>query len=496
MAKAFICMKCGSGMEYDEERKITFCPKCEEVNFSDSDKPEQNICVHCSSPLAYGKAGDILNFFCTNPACRSYNVREGITTAHGDGESIELYSLKLDNNGLYRLIYLTEIDKLFWITSLYDLKEERRVNAFISDDYELSKDYYITDIIKEIFRLHANKEDDIDHSDIYNVFYYIHPHKYIQNGLYFDSHTKFVLNELMFAIAIKDYSLLKRLLEEGFDTEKHSSLLDMLNDEGYEIPVITPMEYAAYINDLKAMEILLKHGADINSAITEYNSPLLTALNNKDPQTNTVEFLLENGADINKSSDIGENALMRAAAKNAVESLKLLIKYGAKVNEMGDTGKSPLMYAASYNSVDCVKTLLENGADINAKDDSGGTPLMYAAAYNGVESVKILIEHGADLNARDDDGITALTNAAAYNAPEAVKTLLELGANVNDANNNGKTSLMFAAMRDNTDIIKILLEHGADINVKDSSGKTALQYARKYESEGAEEMIEKYMQKS
>lgn len=122
-------------------------------------------------------------------------------------------------------------------------------------------------------------------------------------------------------------------------------------------------------NDLKKIEFLLDHGADIERRYYhhEKNDP-------KHRGDARYGFHLPDGC--------GRTPLMAAAGSGRVETVKLLIKHGADVNAIDYNGMTALMAAAKSMkgefSADVIRILIQNGADIKVKDNFGQNVWDYA----------------------------------------------------------------------------------------------------------------------
>lgn len=123
-------------------------------------------------------------------------------------------------------------------------------------------------------------------------------------------------------------------------------------------------------------------------------TPLMRAVTRRDSKA--VDYLIKDGAEANTKDQKGWTALMIAA--------------GGCWNDFA-------VAEGCWN--DIVKRLLAAGADVNAQNREGETPLMLAAACGDLQMVASLIAEGADVNARTSKGYTALTYSAYSHSPGA-----------------------------------------------------------------------------
>lgn len=68
-----------------------------------------------------------------------------------------------------------------------------------------------------------------------------------------------------------------------------------------------------------------------------------------------IELLLKHGADVNAQSSTGNTPLMYACAGGHVDAVKLLLAAGANVEDHNENGHTPLMEAASAGHVSVAK---------------------------------------------------------------------------------------------------------------------------------------------
>lgn len=105
--------------------------------------------------------------------------------------------------------------------------------------------------------------------------------------------------------------------------------------------------------------------------------PLICAA--KSDNVKVVEVLLKHGADVNGNGVDGETALMGAVNRRNFAMAEMLIKSGANVNAQDNNGNSVLEYASngscSADGEKMVKYLLQNGANRDIRNNQGKTPL-------------------------------------------------------------------------------------------------------------------------
>jgi ankyrin repeat protein len=143
---------------------------------------------------------------------------------------------------------------------------------------------------------------------------------------------------------------------------------------------------AAFANDLASIRLLLDRGAPVDEKDRLGRSPLMLAAGNGNLKA--VELLLAKGADVNavspEKSETVKNgaialgnltALMLAAPTGGPEVTKALLDAGAKVNVQDVRHMTPLMLAVATDHADprTVRLLLQKGADISMKDNTGLT---------------------------------------------------------------------------------------------------------------------------
>ena len=126
-------------------------------------------------------------------------------------------------------------------------------------------------------------------------------------------------------------------------------------------------------------------------------------------------------------------------------------------------GGAALIKAATKGNLESVKKCVANGESVNEADKYGWTPLMWATYYRALPVMEFLLEKGADPNlaaaykySSFPPGTTALHLAAYYGQDNQVSLLVKKGAKAGLADGNGKTALDFAQQYGFTAVLELL----------------------------------------
>jgi hypothetical protein len=162
------------------------------------------------------------------------------------------------------------------------------------------------------------------------------------------------------------------------------------------------------VGDDDATEVakLLAMGADAN-ARCEINLPGLGLAESDSPpiyaaaylkRNEIVQLLIRHGADVNAAGGWCGPALTAAVAAGNAEGVEYLLEAGAEVNAKGGVNGTAVQQAILLNYTDILKTLLSAGADVNAQTPPYGSALACAAVRYSVPSIRILVDAGADMS--------------------------------------------------------------------------------------------------
>ncbi len=187
----------------------------------------------------------------------------------------------------------------------------------------------------------------------------------------------------------------------------------------------TLLHEAAYTNNIKLINILLKMGA--NPSLKDYS---------------------------------GWSPLHDASFKGHLESVKLLSNTDS-IDYENNNEKTPLILAVQKRRIDVIKYLLEKKSDVNHRDKFNWSSLHYASSNGFYDIALLLIRNGAKVNLKNGTGRTALHEASRLGNLKILNLLIESGADVNILDflqKNPKTALDLAK---NDEIKKVLIKNGA-----------------------------------
>jgi uncharacterized protein len=137
---------------------------------------------------------------------------------------------------------------------------------------------------------------------------------------------------------------------------------------------------ALYERCIPAMEMLVRHGADINGIWDDYGPSIIASCEGMAPAC--MRWLLDHGARIDGSGpgatrEVPWSAVEHAAAfhKWRPELLDLVLERGGDINSRGWRGETALHAAARRGDVAGVERLLRLGADASLENAAGRRPI-------------------------------------------------------------------------------------------------------------------------
>ena len=292
---------------------------------------------------------------------------------------------------------------------------------------------------------------------------------------------------------------------------------------------VSPLHLAARLNNYMAVDILLKHGADVGLLHFSKGTTLHRCV--KEGLLSVSRLLIDSGFDINLRDNEGQTALYLAVKNKHKYMVKCLLESEVNVNMKYNENASDRIYLVrgkdrgklSWHYVLVEKALLPlflrrtNGGSLDVADfglvlksgwgkdppenvqkninemgatfpDTQSQTVLHVASKSAsLEIVDLLVKHKADINANDADGFTPLHLAAMYGNIQVVKKLVELDADVN-LKVVGKDAADLAQMNEETEIEEYL-KPKRSLPQRDSESQSAesqLPESQSAESQSAE----------
>ena len=108
-----------------------------------------------------------------------------------------------------------------------------------------------------------------------------------------------------------------------------------------------------------------------------------------------IELHLSNGIDVNdKSKSTKDTALHSACLNGHLESVIFLLKNGANVELNDEYKRTPLHLSAHFGHTEIVEVLLNNDVKVNSLSMYGKTPLDLAVIYRHIEVKDLIKKYG------------------------------------------------------------------------------------------------------
>lgn len=277
--------------------------------------------------------------------------------------------------------------------------------------------------------------------------------------------------DLFYAIFDDDVEAIEQAMDAGANVNASYSY-ERYAEECYSW---TPTHAAAAMNNVKAIELLLVKGADLEAALPngkdgkEIHQGLFTPLHIAAGygSLQAAKFLLENGATVDAKANWNRTPLVHAIRSNDrenTEMVELLIEHGANIHIKHAQQATPLFDAAGWGKYKIAEMLLEKGADPNAlsRDCSPYsayevTPIFCAIWQQKNEMLALLKKYGAKVNTKDLSS-SPLHHAIEYNNLEAAAWLIKEGADRKQLNADGLTPLALAEKEGQEAMIYLLKE--------------------------------------
>ncbi|KTC86033.1 ankyrin repeat-containing protein [Legionella drozanskii LLAP-1] len=235
------------------------------------------------------------------------------------------------------------------------------------------------------------------------------------------------------------------------------------------------LRFASDWGHFDIIEVLLNHGANLNSIEDSHQTVLMAAVANG--HYDMVEFLLKKGADVNVHAMKG-TALLLAVINDHLEIVRLLLKKGAKARFVLDT-------AVFRGQLEMIKVIFEETNDSHLKYRA----LLHAIQQEKPDIVRFFAENTTHKDAIGSDSFEALLLGTEFAKPSMVQALCT-GVNFNSdtIRSTLQTLLTITVLQVNDfsetsektnqlfELIEILHNHDAKIEDINDSKEAALRH--------------------
>ncbi|XP_066324538.1 protein VAPYRIN-like [Miscanthus floridulus] len=225
----------------------------------------------------------------------------------------------------------------------------------------------------------------------------------------------------------------------------------------------TPLRLAAEAGRRDAVKALLAAGARVDARCGTDGATALHAAARRGDEA-VARLLLSHG--------VAGTATVRDVAGKTAFEIAAEEGHGGRILDFLGLGEA-ILAAARKGEVRSVRRAADGGASVEGRDAHGWTPLMRAAFKGRADTVRDLIDRGADIDAADAEGYTALHCAAEAGRADVVDLLLKNGANAKATTVKGRTAADAAAAAGKSKVVRLLDKASVMGRKQDVSEKVA-----------------------
>ena len=262
---------------------------------------------------------------------------------------------------------------------------------------------------------------------------------------------------------------------------------------------ITALHLAAAIGNVREVELLIEHKADVSARDIDGYTPIINAYGSAD----VIKLLLAHHANINDQATGGDTVLSRAINMNSSFAIvKCLLTNGADVT-IGDLPDA-VWSCQNTNVIALLVPYFRNSTNANAQELLGRilgvvmehsqmdkistivaactsfqTNLLHKAVMSGIDADvrSFLAAHPDFVNDKEFFGWSPLHMASLSGQSIVAETLLSNHADPDSLDALHSTPLLWAAFFGHSNLVEVLLRHKANMDVTGNTENTPLDFA-------------------
>ena len=304
------------------------------------------------------------------------------------------------------------------------------------------------------------------------------------------------------------YTALKRSIQNDdptalrrfIDTELGRRTREFFNERPDNERYLSPLLVAVNRKDPEIVAVLLDAGADLEICGTDGTTPLFQAYHNRDLPM--ADFLIARGANVRAINKNGTRVFDSAMTCGDLPTIERFLALGLPLDFENPARVNTLHRICDSGNVETLKwALARTGYKLDQINEAGQRPIDYAgnlemlrfclaampdqepnitfssgeqsihsfARAKRYDIVEDLLDRGVDIQTLGHEKSTLLHYAAAFGSADAVRRLLQRGAKIEARNSYSFRPLHWAAETGNLDAVRALVEAGAKLDVKTST---------------------------
>nr|XP_040237698.2 kinase D-interacting substrate of 220 kDa isoform X3 [Anopheles coluzzii] len=273
----------------------------------------------------------------------------------------------------------------------------------------------------------------------------------------------------------------------------HTSVVALLLQRGADVQAhgnyhLNPLLWASGRGHTEIVRLLVNTGgAKVNVGDKYGTTPLVWAC--RKGSAEIVDVLLKAGANVDTAGMYSWTPLLVAVSGGFQECVSLLLERKPNVNALDKDGMTALSIACREGLTEIASALIAAGAYLNVQDRAGDTPLINAVKGGHRSVVEILMKRHVDVDIQGKDKKTALYTAVEKGHTAIVKLILQSNPDLELSTKDGDTALLRAVRNRNLEIVQMLLERKAKVGATDKRGDTCLHVAMRARSKAIVEAL-------